>query len=410
MKRRVGIITGIVVVTGLTLGAFHVRKSDDLPSIVTAAVSRGDLTSEIAATGTVEAVTTVQVGSQVSGTIQALYADFNSIVRKGQVLARLDPSLFQTQVDSARANLTSAEANLERVQVALDDAQVKADRARELSQRQLIPAADLDAAGTTRDGAAAQVRSAQAQVTQAKASLRQAEVNLSKTVIASPIDGIVIGRSVDVGQTVAASLSAPTLFTLAADLREMQVSTNIDESDLGTIAEGQPVSFTVDAYPSRVFHGTVSQIRLEPTVVQNVVTYAAIITAANPGLELKPGMTANVTVETARRDNVLQVPSAALRFKPTAELLAKLGQEAPPTLTAGGRPQPHHGTVWMYDGQLHAVPVEIGLSNGALTEVSGQGLAEGTVLATRVDEKASATPAPASSSNPLMGPQPPRRR
>lgn len=409
MKRRSAIIIGLLVATGLTLGAFHARRADNAPAIVTAAVTRGDIRSEIAATGTVEAVTTVQVGTQVSGTIQALYADFNSIVRKGQLLARLDPSLFQTQVDSARANLTSAEANLQRMQVSLDDARVKADRARELSARQLIASADLDAATTTQDAAAAQVRAAQAQVAQARASLKQAEVNLEKTVITAPIDGIVIARSVDVGQTVAASLSAPTLFTLAADLREMQVKASIDESDLGAIADGQPVTFTVDAYPSKLFEGTVSQVRLEPTVEQNVVTYAAIISAPNPALELKPGMTANVTVETSRRDGVLRVPSAALRFKPNAELLARLGQQVPEALTAGGRSQPGHGTVWTYDGQLHAVPVTVGLSDGAFTEVSSAALEEGAVLATRVDESAASPTAATASSNPLMA-QPPRRR
>ena len=238
------------------------------PAIVTGEVSRGTILTEIAATGTLEAVTTVQVGSQVSGSIQELNADFNSIVRKGQVLARLDPSLFQTQVDSARANLTSAQADLQRAQVMQADAQVKVGRARELADRQLIPATDLEAAEVAQRSADAQVRSAQAQLTQARAGLTQAEVNLQKTIITSPIDGIVIGRSVDVGQTVAASLSAPTIFTLAADLSQMQVKTNIDESDLGNVKDGQAVTFRVDAYPTRTFTGTVTQIRLDPVVVQ----------------------------------------------------------------------------------------------------------------------------------------------
>lgn len=410
MKRRIGIIVGILAATGLTLGAFHARRSPDAPSIVTAPITRGDLSSDIAATGTVEAVTTVQVGSQVSGTIQALYADFNSIVRKGQLLARLDPSQFQTQVDSAQASVGSAQANLERMQVAEADARVKATRARELAGRQLISATEMETAQTTLDAAVAQVRSAAAQLTQARASLRQTEVNLAKTVITSPIDGIVIARSVDVGQTVAASMSAPTLFTLAADLREMQVKANIDESDLGTIADGQPVSFTVDAYPSRVFEGRVSQVRLDPTVEQNVVTYAAIISAANPALELKPGMTANVTIETARREGVLRVQAAALRFRPTSELLTRLGQEAPASLAAGGKIVPGQGTVWVYDGELRSVSVAVGLSDGAFTEVTGDGLSEGTTVATRVAEAGTAAPAAAASNNPLMGAQPGRRR
>jgi HlyD family secretion protein len=411
MTRRIGIITtGLLAATGLTLGAFHVRKSDVAPALVTAQVSRGSIASEIAATGTLEAVTTVQVGTQVSGTIQALSADFNSIVRKGQLLARLDPSLFQTQVDSARASLTGAEANLARMQVVQEDADTKARRARELSARQLLPATDLDAAETTLASAAAQVKSAAAQVTQARASLKQAEVNLAKTIITSPIDGIVIARSVDVGQTVAASLSAPTLFTLAADLSEMQVKASIDESDLGAVREGQPVSFRVDAYPNSTFAGHVTQIRLEPVVSQNVVTYDAIITAPNPSLELKPGMTANVTIETARRDDILRVPSAALRFKPTMELLASLGQQAPAALTAGGKPAPGTGTVWVVDGQLEPVTVSVGITDGAFTEISAPQLQDGAEVATRINDAGSAQPSPAAASNnPLMG-TPPRRR
>lgn len=410
MKRRVGIIAGIVVVTGLTLGAFHVRRADVAPSIVTAPVSRGTIVSEIAATGTLEAVTTVEVGTQVSGTIQALYADFNSIVHKGQVLARLDPSLFQTQVDSARANLASAQADLQRVRVGLTNAQAQAARARELAAKQLIAASDLDTALAAERTAAAQVKSAEAAVTQASAAVKQAQVNLDKTVITAPIDGIVIARSVDVGQTVASSLSAPTLFTLAADLSQMQVKANIDEADLGSIRNGQPVSFRVDAYPGKTFEGTVTQVRLNPVVDQNVVTYAAIIAAPNPGLELKPGMTANVTIETARRENVLRVPAAALRFKPTAELLASLGQQAPPDLAGGVRQAAGSGTVWSFDGRLEPMRVTTGLSDGAYTEVTGQGLTEGLELATAVNAPGSGGTTAARSSNPLMGMQPGPRR
>ena len=260
MRHRIAIIIGLLAATGLSVGAFYARRGEAAPSIVTASVTRGPIVNAIAATGTLEAVTTVQVGSQVSGTIQSLGADFNSIVRKGQVIARLDPSLFQTQVDSARANLTSAQADLQRAEVTLGDAQTKATRAHQLAEKQLIPATDVEAADVAERTANAQVRSAQAQLAQARASLTQTEVNLQKTVIASPIDGIVIGRSVDVGQTVAASLQAPTLFTLAADLGEMQVKTNIDESDLGNIRDGQPVTFRVDAYPTRTFTGTVVQV------------------------------------------------------------------------------------------------------------------------------------------------------
>ena len=334
-------------------------------------------------------------------------------MHKGQVIARLDPSLFQTQVDSARANLASAQADVQRAQVTLGDAQTKAARAHQLAEKQLIPTTDVESADVAERTASAQVRSAQAQLAQARASLTQTEVNLQKTVIASPIDGIVIGRSVDVGQTVAASLQAPTLFTLAADLGEMQVKTNIDESDLGNILPGQPVTFRVDAYPTRTFTGTVMQVRLDPVVSQNVVTYAAIISAPNPALELKPGMTANVTIEVARKDDVLRVPSAALRFKPTETVLTTLGQD--PKVLAQSRPvagsgKGAGGTVWMFDGAFHAVPVTTGVTDGVNTEVTSEALHEGTVLATRVADAAAAAKSPSSPSSPLMPQQGPPRR
>jgi HlyD family secretion protein len=416
MKHKVGIILGIVTVTGLTAGAVYSRRPEGAPSIVTATVTRGAIVSEVAATGTLEAVTTVQVGSQVSGVIEFLGADFNSIVRKGQVLARLDPSQFQTQVESGRANLASAEADLQRMQIFLTDAQTKAARAEELASKQLIAVTELDTARVAVRSAAAQVRSSQAQVAQAKASLTQAEVNLQKTVITSPIDGIVIARSVDVGQTVAASLQAPTLFTLAADLREMRVNASIDESDLGNIHPGQTVSFRVDAYPTRTFTGEVEQVRLNPVVTQNVVVYAAIISARNPALELKPGMTANLTIEVARRDDVLRVPSAALRFRPTEATLTALGQDPKGvTPTAKGRSTSQsanaaEATVWLFDGGLHASKVKTGITDGAFTEVLGEQLAEGALVATRVADAASASKPATAASSPLMPQQGPPRR
>jgi HlyD family secretion protein len=355
----------------------------------------------VASTGSLEAVTTVQVGTQVSGSIRTLHADFNSIVRKGQVLARLDPSLFQSAIDQARASLIRAEADRDRLTVALDDASVKVERARELSARQLIPASELDTADVTRRSAEAQVRSAEAQVTQARAALRQAEVNLAKTVIASPIDGIVIARNVDVGQTVAASLQAPTLFVLAADLSQMQVKANIDEADLGSLRTGQPARFTVDAYPAETFTGTVAQVRLNPVVEQNVVTYAAIIAAPNPGLKLKPGMTANVTIEIARRDDVLRVSNAALRFRPTAEMLAALGSE--------GGPTPPTGSVWTFaEGELARVAVKTGATDGTYTELVDSPLEEGARVVTRVTVAGASAQSRGTSGSPLI-PTGPRR-
>ena len=338
-------IVALVIIAAGGGGAYayykYGRKAPE-PTVMTAAVTRGDVAETVGATGTLQAVTTVQVGTQVSGTIQQLHADFNSLVRKGQVIARLDPSLFQTQIEQARANLIRAQADLERLRVTLDDARMKLNRARELSARQLIPQSELDAADVNARSIEAQIRSSQAQVTQAEASLNQNQVNLAHTVIEAPIDGLVISRNVDVGQTVAASMSAPTLFVLAADLTKMQVVANLDESDVGRIRPGQRVTFRVDAYPAEDFIGTVAQVRLQPIVQQNVVTYATVIDVPNPELKLKPGMTANVNVEIARRTDVVRVPNAALRFRPTPDMLAALGI-TPPQPGEGGWNAPGTG-------------------------------------------------------------------
>jgi HlyD family secretion protein len=328
MGRRTLIVAIVLAaIIAASVGAyFRYQQAEPPPRVTTARVVRGDVAETVGATGALQAVTTVQVGTQVSGTIQNLYADFNSIVHKGQVLARLDPSLFQTQIEQARANLIRADADLERLRVSVADAQTKLARAQELSQRQLIPRTELEAAQVALQSAQAQVRSQQAQVTQAQASLNQNQVNLQHTVIEAPIDGLVISRNVDVGQTVAASMQAPTLFVLAADLTKMQVLASLDESDVGRIRPGQEVWFRVDAYPADEFEGRVEQVRLQPQTVQNVVTYSTVIAVPNPELKLKPGMTANVTIEIARRNNVLRVPNGALRFRPTPEIFAALGQ------------------------------------------------------------------------------------
>lgn len=334
--RKTLIVAGILVaLVASGYGYYRYTKKDPPPTVATARVTRGDIAETVGATGTLQAVTTVQVGTQVSGTIMELNADFNSLVRKGQVLARLDPSLFQTQIEQARANLIRAEADLERLRVSTDDARTKLRRARELSEKKLIAQVEVEAAEVAVRSAEAQLRSQQAAVTQSQASLRQNQVNLAHTVIEAPIDGLVISRNVDVGQTVAASMSAPTLFLLAADLTQMQVIASLDESDVGRIRPGQQVRFRVDAFPNEEFLGSVTQVRLQPTTVQNVVTYATVIDVPNPELKLKPGMTANVNVEIARRNNVVRVPNSALRFRPTNEIFAALGQ-TPPSMDGGG--------------------------------------------------------------------------
>ena len=351
MKRAV-IVVVLLAVVGGGAGAWYAQRNKTEIQVTTTPLSRGDIVDTVGATGTLQAVTTVQVGSQVSGNIQWLGADFNSIVKKGQVIARLDPSLFDAQLnqvranlEQARANLTKARSELDRSRVQLTDAQQKFARAKELAAQQLLPASELDAAKIAVDSATASLASqqatvvqVQAAVTQSVASLNQSQVNRDHTVILAPIDGIVTQRSVDVGQTVAASMSAPTLFIIAADLTEMQVNANIDEADVGRIRPGQQVSFRVDAYPTDNFIGTVTQIRLQPVVVQNVTTYGTVITVPNRELKLKPGMTANVKIEIAKRTNALRIPNAALRFRPTNEIFAALEQTPPPeaNIFAGG--------------------------------------------------------------------------
>jgi HlyD family secretion protein len=348
MKR--GIITVLIVAAlGAGAGAYYLRRSGPELSFQTSPVTRGDVIDAVASTGTLQAVTTVQVGSQVSGNIAWLGADFNSIVKQGQVIAKLDPALFQASVNQSKANLLKAnadvvmaQANVEHSKVALTDAQQKYKRMQELFDGKLETQADLDSAKIAVDSANAQLQSSQASlnssramVAQAEANLSQAQVNLAHTVIAAPVDGIVTQRSVDVGQTVAASMQAPTVFIIAADLTKMQVSANIDEADVGRIRPNQRATFRVDAYPTDMFEGTVAQIRLNPIVVQNVTTYATIVNVNNNDLKLKPGMTANLRIEVSRKSNVLRVPNAATRFRPSAEIFAALNEPVPPELASG---------------------------------------------------------------------------
>jgi HlyD family secretion protein len=334
MKKLITIVV-LLIAIGAAGAFYYANRGEKEPTITTLKTSRGDIIDGVGATGTLQAVTTVTVGTQVSGIVQDLYADFNKIVKKGEVIARLDPSILQTQVETAQANLTNANANLERQKVTVADAQSKLVRARELSNRELINKVDLENAEVTVKQAEAQLKSTQSSIVQAEAAVNKAKVDLDHTIITAPIDGIVIKRSVDKGQTVAASMSAPELFVIAADLTQMQVNANIDESDVGRMRPGEAVTFRVDAYPTETFHGTVKQVRLNPTTVQNVVTYSTVIDVPNPDYKLKPGMTANVVIEIARRTNVLRLPNAALRFRPTKEIFEALHQPMPPELERG---------------------------------------------------------------------------
>ena len=379
MQRKTVTLVALVLMASITVGAFYSRHSTHIPAPVTGPVTRGDIVSVVAATGTLNAVTTVQVGSEITGIIESLGADFNQIVHKGQILAKLDQSIYQTTLEQARAALSSAQADAERYRVAQAAADTALVRARELHDQQLMTDEDFQSAQTDSRSAAAQVASADAMVRQAQSAVQTAEVNLSKTIIESPIDGVVIARSVDVGQTVSANTSAPTLFILAADLSKMEVDASVDEADVGRVKEGQPVTFHVDAFMDDTFDGKVKQVRLNPTVDSNVVTYTAIIDAPNVDMKLKPGMTATLAIVVGRRDNVLRVPAAALKFRPTADVLARYGAKD------ATMPPGKATAVWISNGTTIApVNVTVGTTDGVNTEIVSAPFGEGTPVVTRM--------------------------
>jgi len=358
------------------------------PIYRTDAVTRGSVSEVVNATGDVSAIVTVNVGSQVSGIIDQLYVDFNSVVKKAQLLASLDPRLFQAQLEKAEASLASAKANVEKAQAAYNDSVRIASRNQELRQQGLISQAELDTAFATRDQNAAALSAAKAAVLQAKADRDMAATNLVFTRITSPIDGIVVSRSVDVGQTVAAAFQAPTLFLIANDLTKMQILANIDEADVGKVRAGLEARFTVDAYPGETFSGVIRDVRQAPTTIQNVVTYPAVIDAPNPDRKLRQGMTASVTIITARKDDVLRVPNAALRWTPGDGVLQEAPRQAAPpqarTASAaargareGGQQAGRAGRVYkLQDGKPVPVLIHVGFSDGQRTELL-EGLAEG---------------------------------
>ena len=408
------IVVCVVVVVG-AFGWWRYRQAQATGQVRydTSQVERGRIVAKVTASGTLSAIVTVQVGSQVSGRIAALYADWNSQVKKGELVAKIDPQLFQATVLQARANLVAAQGNLAKAKAQAIDAERQLNRSRALAERKLIAQADLDTAQATSDAAKATVDAAAGTVEQARAQLNSAEVNLAYTDIISPTDGTVIARNVDVGQTVAASLQAPTLFLIAEDLRKMQVDTSVAEADIGKLQTGMKATFTVDAYPNERFVGTVRQVRNNPQTVQNVVTYDAVIDVGNPDLKLKPGMTANCTFIWAERDDALRVPNAAMRFRPSSELLARLNPGA-----AGGRPARGNGaeaaqaaggqrrlgaavaaatdrkTVWVLrEGKPQPVVIKTGVSDGSLTEVVEGDLHEGDLVITDMSTGAGSTQA-----------------
>ncbi len=308
----------LVLVALITVGWWWTQRNAQAAqgAFRTAAVERGDIRVAISATGTLSAISTVDVGSQISGQVTDVLVDYNDRVRKDQVLARIDPSTYQAQIAQGAASVSSARANLETARASLANAEADYTRKAGLSKDQLIARSDLDLAKSARDQARAQVAAAQAQITQQQASTQTSQLNLQRTVIRSPVDGVVLTRSIEPGQTVAASLQAPVLFQIAEDLSKMEIVLQIDEADIGQVKSGQGVNFTVDAFPDRAFRGTVQQVRLSATNTSNVITYPVVVSVDNRDEVLLPGMTANAEIEVSRRDDVLKLPNAALRFKP----------------------------------------------------------------------------------------------
>ena len=352
----------VVIVAGVAAYTL-MRGGEEAPRYVTAPVTRGSIVRSVSATGTVNPVTTVQVGSYVSGPIQSIYADFNSPVKQGQLIAKIDPRPFEVKVAESRAALANARAQLEKDKAALAYNKITWERDRQLLKSRVVSQDQVDSAYSTYQQSKAQVDLDKANIMQQKANLQEAEVNLGYTNIVSPVDGTVVSRNVDVGQTVAASFQTPTLFLIARDLTKMQVDTNVSESDIGNVHSGENAEFTVDAFPDRKFEGIVGQVRQAPITVQNVVTYDVVVNVPNPEFLLKPGMTADATIITARRDNVIRIPEQALRFSPSG-----LRGSAPAPAVSGNLS--HQVRVWIRSGRgIKPVSILTGLSDGNLVEV-----------------------------------------
>jgi HlyD family secretion protein len=382
MKTAIRWILVVLVLGGIAAGATRYLRSREAPKpkYTTVAVDRGRIAARVTATGTLSALVTVLVGSQVSGRIETIKVDFNSPVKKGQVVATIEPSLFQAAVEQNRANYLAAKANVDKARAQAVDAEHQYARAKALGEQKLVAQAEVDTAEANVNVARAQVAAANAGVQQAAAALHQSQVSLKYTTIISPIDGVVISRNIDVGQTVAASLQAPTLFTIAQDLTKMQVDTSVAEGDVGKIQPGMSVTFSVDAYPGQRFEGKVRQVRDAAVTVQNVVTYDAVIDVDNSKRLLKPGMTATVTFTPAERKDVLRIPNAALRYRPEP------APGAPPTppVPAAQRSKDKRTVYRLVNGNASPVDIQIGLTDGSLTEVVSGDLHEGDAIVTEL--------------------------
>jgi HlyD family secretion protein len=392
----------LVLLTGLSVGAYLATSDGERPElrIATAEVTRGAIIDAVRAYGRLEPLATVDVGAQVSGRIAEVLADFNDIVRRGDVLARIDPSVIETQIAQARANLHRSEVERDRRAIALADAKTKLERAVTLRRRSLIALVDLESARVALRLAETQLRSAEAQVAQAAAVLEQRQVDLQLTVIRAPIDGIVVSRRVDAGQAVNARMQTPVLFELAGSLSTMRALAAVRESDVGRVHDGQPVSFRVDAYPGETFTGVINQVRINPILGRGVTTYMTVIDVPNPSLKLRPGMTAEISIKVAERRDAVRVPASAIAFTPSREVLASLGvdsdgaphdepaeesvdvaeglaEDQTVALLIDESPVPNlpvetaiEEEVWVLeDGTLTPVDVVVGISDGRVTEL-----------------------------------------
>ncbi len=422
MKKKLLIILAIIVVVGIG-SKFLLFKGDGDTSNVYAkeAVSKGDIEAVVDTTGTLNPVTIVDIGSQVSGRIFELFADFNTQVTEGQIIAKLDPELFLTRVNQNEANYKSAAASVEKAQISLANAEKKHRRSLNLFEKNLISYEEKEDAETLYFSAKSDLQAAEARLEQAKSTLESSKVDLKNTVIKSPIDGVVITRNFNVGQTVAASFQAPVLFQIANDLTKMQVECSVDEADIGKVQEGQKVRFTVDAFPDEKFGGMVSQVRYSPEVISNVVTYTTIVEVANPEIKLRPGMTATVSIVVGEAKNKLRVPNAALRYNPSMEVMMAAfekmrggaeahqgdGQRQTRSMRdvpssnredrgqggmsmmadMRGGPRKNTGRVWIEDeeGNLNMVFLKTGVTDNIYTEIVGGALREGQEVVTGED-------------------------
>jgi HlyD family secretion protein len=400
MRKKQLLLVLLLVTVGLAGYRWSTQKNEQPVTYITTAVERGSITRLVVATGTVNPVTTVQVGTYVSGPIRELFADFNSAVKKGQRVAQIDPRPFLVKVKQAEANLTTARAQVEKDRADLVFKQRALKRARELFERNLVAKQEVEAAERDVDQAQAQFHLDQARVEQNGAALEEARVNLGYTDIVSPVDGVIVSRNVNVGQTVAATFQTPVLFQIAQDLTKMQVNTNVSESDIGLVAEGQQAFFLVDAYPERKFWGAVTQVRNAPQIVQNVVTYDVVVAVGNADLALKPGMTASLSIVTAQREGVVKIPLAALRFRPPSQ---KKEGDALRKGANGARPQGQGEKdpvtretprVWVQTAEQKLTPVTVqtGISDETFAELVEGNLKEGDVVATGVRTSGKDTP------------------